>query len=186
MSRATRVVLAVMAGCLLLGAGVAIGANVPSAEDFQGNFTVEDPNWPPTPVTCGNWQELRNRTYIGTISSSTHPELHNKKMVVAPFYLGGHGTGSGVALATVSVYTQGIGDLLVARGPLTVATDGRVPPDNIANGNGYMELTFYNRGQPTPRRAIAIVRVAIASNIQGTIGGSVTGKSVVWNGEKCP
>src|SRR5919197_543557 len=172
MSRRARVLGALLAGCLIFGAGIAIGAGDPRADDFQGNFVVEDPNYPPSPVTCGvNWKELRNRTYIGTIFSSTTPELNNKKMVVDLSYLGG-GAGSGVALATVSVYTTGtVSDVLVARGPLTGATNGYVPPDNITNGNGYMELTSYNRGQPTPRRTIAFVGFSIGSNIQGSIGG---------------
>jgi hypothetical protein len=177
----------VAVGLLLGAAGVAIGANVPRADDFQGNFVVEDPNYPPQPITCGlNWKELRNRTYTGMIFSSTHPEVNNKKMVVDLSYLGG-GSGAGVALGTVSVYSKGlIGDVLVARGPLTASTDGAVPPDNLTNGNGLMELTFYNRGQPTPRRAIAIVGFVIGSNIQGHIGGGVGGKSIIWNGEMCP
>lgn len=188
MSRWARVALAVLALGLTVAFGsAALLASDPIAEDFQGNFFLSNPNYPEPEVCAGDWLEVRDQKYVGTITSNI-PELNNRKMVLDSFYLGGGG-GSGVAFGNVSVFAPGaVKDVLVAKGPLTVATNGYVPPENSASANGWMDLTLYERGQlPTKRRALAHVKMTIfGAEIHAGIGGGGGDKSVVWNGETCP
>jgi hypothetical protein len=184
--RRIRVGVAIFSIGASLLTGVALGANDPEADSFTGNFTVDNPNYPP-PTSCGrSWLEVRDQRYVGTFVSNL-PELNNRKMILDLTYFGGS-PGAGVALGTVSVVVQGaFKDVLVAKGPLSLSTNGAVPPQGAAVADGFLELTFYDRGQPTPRRALGIVGATIfGTQIQGAISGSVTGRSVVWNGEMCP
>ncbi|TMK96435.1 MAG: hypothetical protein E6G40_11845 [Actinobacteria bacterium] len=182
MVRKLAFLLVVLAMLEVVGAALAQPLD-PLATDIQGSIALRNPNPPTSNKECsgGHWNELSNELYEGP-TAANHPRFDGATLRIRLYIAGG--AGSGVALGSVKVFDE-LG--LIAKGRLTAATNGLVPPGTSAETGGLMDLALYANGQPTGERAILQVHMTVnADSIAGDLNGGGIGKSVVWNGEKCP